>query len=429
MMTRFRLLRFAAASLLAVAFHPAARAQSLSPEEQKIVGYVDAHLSDAVALIEQTVNIDSATQNLAGVRRVGQVFAAEFDRIGFKTRWVEMPPEMKRAGHLFAERTGTRGKRLLLIGHIDTVLEHLPFKREGDRARGSGTSDMKGGDVVLLYALKALHSVGALDGAQIIVALTGDEESVGMPLEISRRDLIEAAKRSDIALAFEGAAGKTATVGRRGSSSWRLEVSGQTGHSAGIFNQRLGSGAIFEAARILNAFHEQLKEENLTFNPSVIVGGTDVELDANTKKGSAAGKHNIVPQKAVVEGDLRFITEEQKERARAKMREIVARHLPQTGAQITFQDRYPAMAPTEGNYEVLRQLDRVSRDLGFGEITAYDPGARGAGDISFVAPIISGLDGLGAKGGGAHAPDEFIDLSALPELIKRTAVLIYRLTR
>lgn len=407
-----------------------AAAQTVSPEERKIVDYVDANTDQAIAFIEKVVNIDSATLNLKGVRRVSRVFEEEFESLGFTTKWVELPKEMNRAGHMFAERKGTRGKRLLLIGHLDTVLEGDRFRREGKIARGSGTVDMKAGNAVVLFALKALQSVGALDNTQTIVAFTGDEELPGLPVDVTRRELIEAAKRSDIALGFEGGAGDTATIARRGSSIWKLEVSGVTAHSSGIFGPNTGSGAIFEASRILNAFHEQLRgEQYLTFSASLIVGGTDTSFDAVERRGTAAGKPNVIPKTVTVEGDLRFISTEQRLSAQARMRDIVAKNLPRTRAQITFQDFYPAMSPRKENYEILQILDKASQDLGLGKVEAYDPGRRGAGDISFVADLIPGLDGLGARGGGAHEPTEFMELDSLPLVIKRAALLIYRLTR
>ncbi|MCA1685100.1 MAG: hypothetical protein LC745_03780 [Planctomycetia bacterium] len=123
-------------ALVAPASSPA---QGLSDGERKVTGYVDAHRDEAVALLERAVNIPSATDNTAGVRAVGKLFEAEFARIGFETRWDEMPPAMKRAGHLIAEHPGTRGKRVLLIGHLDTVLEGRPFRRgPGNAGRASG---------------------------------------------------------------------------------------------------------------------------------------------------------------------------------------------------------------------------------------------------------------------------------------------------
>ncbi len=405
-----------------------ANAQKLAPEEQKILRYVDASKDEAVTLLEKIINIESPTQNVAGVKQVGLVFKSEFDAIGFKTKWIEMPADMKRAGHLLAENSGTKGKKLLLLGHLDTVLSGEKFRREGGRVFGTGSSDMKAGNVVLLYALKALYQAGLLKDTQISVMLTGDEEDSGEPLAISRGDMLAVAKRSDLVLSFEGAVRNTATIGRRGSSSWTLEVTGETGHSSQIFGERMGEGAIFEASRIIHQFYEQLHgEKYLTFNPSVIVGGTTVEM--KSFDGSATGKTNVVPAKVIVKGDLRFISEAQKEATRGKMRDIVAKHLPKTNAKITFEDGIPAMTPNEGNYAILKQLDQVSQDLGFGKVEALDPGERGAGDIAFVSHLLSGLDGLGAKGGNAHATGEWAEVESMPMLIKRTAVLIYRLTR
>src|SRR6267378_391130 len=381
-----------------------AQAQTLSPEEQKIASYIDAHQAEQIALLTRVVNQQSPTENIAGVKQVGMVFKSQLESLGMTARWIDMPAEMKRAGHLLAQTKGTKGKRVLLLGHIDTVLSGEKFKREGNRALGTGTVDMKAGDIVMLYALKALDSAGLLKDRRIVVMLTGDEENAGRPLEISRGDMVAAAKNADLALSFEAAAGNRATVGRRGSSNWALEVTGQTGHSAGIFRNDAGAGAIFEAARILEQFYEVLhKEKYLTFNPSVIVGGTQAAL--NGTDGTASGKTNVIPAAVLITGDLRFISEQQKEAARAKMRDIVAHSLPRTSAKITFEDRYPAMTPNEGNYQLLKQLDQVSQDLGAGEMAALDPAERGAGDIAFVSHLIPGLDGIGASGGADLSTD------------------------
>ena len=403
-------------------------AQKISSEEQKIVDYIDAHRDEPVALLERVVNIQSPTENLAGVRQVGAVFETEFKSIGFKTRWIDMPAAMKRAGHVLAEKEGTKGKRVLLLGHIDTVLSGEKFRRAGNKAFGTGSSDMKAGDVVLFFALKALQANGALKDARIIVMLTGDEEDSGDPVQISRGDMIDAAKRSDLALSFENGGSAIATVARRGISDWELEVTARTGHSSQIFKDSMGNGAVFETARILNKFYETIRgPEYLTFNASVIAGGTEVEV--KNQDLTTRGKTNVVAARVIVRGDLRFISFEQRDAARAKMREIVSQSLPGTSAKISFTDGIPPMPPTAGNLQLLRELDRVSQDLGFEKIQPLGPGERGAGDVAYVTHLIPGLDGLGATGGGAHARGEYTDLDTLPRQIKRAALLIYRLTR
>ncbi|MEL6916890.1 MAG: M20/M25/M40 family metallo-hydrolase [Bacteroidota bacterium] len=409
-------------------------AQKLSRSEKKLVKTVERNNGEAISFLEKVVNINSGTLHSKGVKEVGMVFKDAFEKINFKTSWIEMPEELNRAGHLFAETSGTKGKKLLLIGHLDTVFEEdSPFQKfekiNDSIAHAPGGNDMKGGDVIVLYALKALHENGLLNNAQIIVAFTGDEESTGKPLEISRKDLIESAKRSDIALGFETSTGfNYATVARRGASGWSVEVKGKRSHSSGVFSDRVGAGAIFELSRILNAFYNEVRgEEYLTFNPGVVLGGTFVDFDKATSKGNAFGKSNVVSQTAIVRGGLRFISEEQKENARAKMREIVSNNLPHTSAKISFTDSYPAMGPTEGNLGLLDQLNQVSLDLDQGEVKGYDPGKRGAADTSFVAAYVDCLDGLGTMGSGAHTPQETVNLNTIEALTKRTAVLIYRL--
>ncbi len=409
-------------------------AQKLSRTENKIVKSIEANNEEAIGFLEEVVNINSGTLNLAGVQKVGEIFGSAFKDIGMETTWIPMPEELNRAGHLFAETSGKKGKKLLLIGHLDTVFEEdSPFQtfvRINDSiAHAPGGNDMKGGNVIILYALKALQEQGLLSDAQIIVAFTGDEESTGKPLTVGRKDLIEAAKRSDIALGFETSTGfNYATVARRGASGWKVEVTGKRAHSSGVFSENIGAGAIFEMSRILHQFYTDVKGEDLlTFNPGTVMGGTFVEYDEFSSKGTVFGKSNVVAQKAEAKGGLRFISEEQKERAREKMRLIVSENLPMTSATITFTDSYPAMGPKDSNLELLKELNEVSKDLGQGEVLAYDPGKRGAADTSFVADYVACLDGLGTMGSGAHTPEETVNLNTIEALTKRTALLIYRL--
>lgn len=406
-------------------------ASRLLPVEQKLRDYVRAHQTEQIALLQKAVDINSGTLNLKGVRQVGRLFAGEFASIGMDTTWVSLPDSVGRAGHLYAEQKGKRGKRVLLLGHLDTVFEGdgQKFVRLDTLAAGAGSSDMKGGDIVILYALKALKSVGALNDTRIIVALTGDEEDAGPHFQESRASLIDAAKRSDIALGFEEDAGK-GTVARRGMSGWQLTVTGKQSHSSGVFTAEAGDGAIYEASRILNEFRERLSgEKYLTFNPALIVGGTDVTYDSTRLAGTAAGKDNIIARRAVAHGDLRFISADQEKHARDVMRDIVAKNLPGTAATITFEDGNPAMPPTKGNYALLATLDSVSRALGQGAIEPLDPGERGAGDISFISNYVDALDGLGVIGFRSHSPDERVDLRSIGPATERAAVLIYRLTR
>jgi glutamate carboxypeptidase len=422
-------------------------AQGLSKEEQQVMAWIDAHMPQAIDMLKESVNINSGTLNIAGVKKVGALFAKEFEKAGFATEWVAMPDSIKRAGHLVASRRpgaaassnsspSKKGKRLFLIGHLDTVFEPdmpaNPFTMLNDStATGQGVNDMKGGDVVVIMALQALEQAGLLKNTDITAYFTGDEEHAGYPREVTRADFINRAKQADIALAFEGASGlNSVATGRRGASGWRLDVKAKTGHSSGVFTPGAGYGAIYEAARILNQFRETLSTEKyLTFNPGIIIGGSDISYNSASSKGAAIAKTNIISPAVTVTGDLRFLTEDQKDRARVKMKAIVAQNLAQTSAKISFTDGIPSMAPTEGNNQVLSVINSISMDMGAGATVAGDPGSRGAGDISYVAAYVDCIDGLGASGRGAHAPGETIHLNQLPFLIKRAALTIYRLSR
>ncbi len=414
----------------------------LNAEEKAILTYIDQNMPRAIALLKESVNINSGTLNIEGVKKVGALFAKEFEKAKFKTEWIAMADSVNRAGHLVAtigfdkKPTSPTAKKLFLIGHLDTVFEpdmpSNPFTMLNDSvATGQGVYDMKGGDVVMIIALQALQQQGLLNNADIIAYLTGDEESSAKPFQISRGHFIEAAKTTDIALGFESAHGlNTIATARRGSSGWTLNVTAKTGHSASVFTSGGGYGAIYEAARIVNAFRETLSQEKyLTFNPGMFVGGSEVNLNRSKATATAIGKTNIVSPTAFVTGDLRFLTEDQKNEARKTMQSIVQKSLNGTKSTITFSDGIPSMEPTLGNKKVLSVISGVTTDLGLGPAIEGDPGSRGAGDISYVAKYVDAVDGMGSSGKGAHAPGETINLKEFPLIIKRAAVTIYRLTR
>src|SRR6266576_1204977 len=330
-----------------------------SAVESAMVRAVDGETPAAIGLLEKLVNINSGTMNLAGVVAVKDVVAPQIEALGFKVQWTPMESLGGRAGDLVAEHVcgagaGKCGKRMLLIGHLDTVFElSSSFQRysivpgtNGNVATGPGVNDMKGGLVVMRAAV--------LENAEIRIVLSGDEERHGDPVSVSRKDMIDAAKRSDVALEFEPGGmvnGKEAqSISRRSSGTWRIETSGRTGHSSQVFSERMGDGAIYELARILDAFRKELREPGLTYNVGLVLGGATATMNAIGTGGEAAGKSNVVPPVALALGDVRTLDNEQTARVQAKMRAIVADHLPKTGAMITFEEGYPAMAPSEAGH-------------------------------------------------------------------------------
>ncbi|QAY80055.1 M20/M25/M40 family metallo-hydrolase [Sphingosinicella sp. BN140058] len=423
----------AAAGALLIAAAPAAA--RLSAAEKTIGRTVDGEFERSVGLLQRLVDQNSGTLNLEGVTAVGAMMRAELEPLGFTVTWKPMA-QVQRAGHLIATHAGKAGaKKLLLIGHLDTVFERdSPFQtfvRKGDLAEGPGAGDDKGGLVVIVAALRAMQAAGTLAGADIEIVLTGDEEDAGSPHSLSRADLVAAGKRADIALDFEGLVtqdGKDmGSIARRSVTDWTLTASGRTGHSSLIFTPEQGDGAVNELVRILAAFRKELPEPNLTFNAGVIAGGARAAID-ESGTGSVAGKSNIIPATAIALGDFRTLSNAQTERVRAKMMAIVAAHAPGTDAKIEFGEGYPAMAPTEGNKALLAALNAVNRDLGLETMAPLDPLKRGAGDISFVAGDVDGLVGLGTFSTGDHAPGETVDLASIRRQAKRAAILMSRLS-
>jgi glutamate carboxypeptidase len=428
--------RYAFLALAVLSASPAAAA--LKRAEQAMIGTVDAEQARTTAMLQRWVDQNSGTMNLAGVKAVRRMVEPEFQQLGFRTEWIDMKAA-GRAGHLVARHTGNRrGKRLLLIAHLDTVFEaDSPFQRwarEGDIAHGPGAGDDKGGIAVIVAALRAMQAAGTLGHANITVFLTGDEEDAGNPLSISRRDLIAEGRKADAALDFEDLAQEdgpggpvdVGSIARRSAGSWTLAVTGRSAHSAGVGAGNYG--AIYELARIIDAFRRELPEDKLTYNVGLVGGGQSAQLDAGRIRLEATGKTNIIAATAVARGDLRAISQDQIERTRAKMRAIVAQSLTGAHAEISFdQDAYPPMPPTAGNRALLAQLNTVNRDMGLAEMGELDPAKRGAGDISFVASDVDGLVGLGPASGGSHTPKEIVDIPSIFKQAKRAALLMSRL--
>lgn len=408
----------------------------LTGAERRMQATVTAEQERTVALLERMVNQNSGSQNPDGVEKVAAMVRAEFEPLGFKVRWIPLR-QTGRAGHLVATHEGRKGnKRLLLIGHLDTVFEpDSPFQRwirVGDRGHGPGAADNKGGVAVIIAALRAMRAAGTLRDANLTVFLTGDEEDPGTPVATARADLVAAGKAADAALDFEGLAQENGrdmgSIARRSVNDWTLTVRARSAHSSGVFSGSSGFGANYELARILDAFRREVAEPSLTFNVGLIAGGTSAALAPGGIRAEVTGKTNIIAAQAVARGDLRALSADQIRRAKAKMETIVRTPLPGVlEAKLEFEDGYPPMAPTEGNRALLTRLNAVNRDLGLPVMDALDPLKRGAGDISFVAADVDGLVGLGPASSGDHTAEERVDIPSISRQAIRAAILMSRL--
>ncbi len=425
----------AAAALVSGLVPHAARAAALSPLEQRVVAAVDAGVPAATELLERMVDQNSGTMNFSGVRAVADQLTPDLTALGFQVRWID-GTAWGRAGHLVATRPGRHAKlKVLLVGHLDTVFERdSPFQHwrrlDDSTVSGPGTSDMKGGDVVALLALRALAAARALDRFDVRFALMGDEERSGTPRELRNAALLEAARGCDVALGFEDGSDdpREALIARRGSYGWTLRTTGHAAHSSQIFRDSVGDGAIYEMARILAAFRDSLRgEPHLTINPGLALGGGHATPEPGGR-GSATGKANIVAESTYVSGDLRALTREQFERAQATLRRIAARHLPMTDATLTFGEGYPALPSSPAHERLLATFSRASEDLGYGPVTATNPDDAGAADVSHVGEIVPMvMDGVGLSGGGGHTDRETANLRVLPRNARRVALTLLRL--
>jgi glutamate carboxypeptidase len=411
----------------------------LDINEQAIVKQVALGLPQALKDIEQAVNINSGSMNLAGVEQVGLLANQQLSAIGFEVQWLD-GSAFNRAGHILAthQSSNPNALKILMIGHLDTVFskndDFQTFKiLDETHASGPGIADMKGGNTIIISAMRVLKKLNLLDNVSIKVLLTGDEESSGRPLSLSKKAIVDGAIWADIALGYENGDNNinTGMASRRGYTGWTLNVEGKPAHSSQIFNEEVGYGAIYETARILEAFRAQLEqEENLTFNPGMIVGGTSIDFDVAKSSGSAFGKSNVIAQKAKVKGDLRALSNKQLKSAKQTMKNIVKNNLNHTQAELIFEVGYPPMALTQGNLDLLAQYSQVSQDLGYNAVKPANPRKAGAADISFAAEHVDmSLDGLGLMGSGAHTKNEIADLTTLNKNIEKTAILIYRLTK
>ncbi|MGA2655063.1 MAG: M20/M25/M40 family metallo-hydrolase, partial [Gammaproteobacteria bacterium] len=196
-----------------------------------------------------------------------------------------------------------------------------------------------------------------------------------------------------------------------------------------IFKPYVGYGAIFELSRVLNEASSQLStEQYAAFNPGVIAGGTQANIDA-THHATGYGKLNVIAKTARAQGDMRFISDEQKAWMKKTLETIVAQSLPKATSAITFIDGMPPMPPTAANKNLLAMYSQVSTDLGYPVVSAIPPDLSGGADISYVASITpANLSRLGPVGNNHHSVNEAMDIKSLNINTKRAAVLMYRLT-
>lgn len=375
---------------------------SVSQDLEQAQQAMDAYLTDLQAI----VNIDSGTYTPAGVNQVGAYLAERFQGWGFTTRFEK---QSEYGDHLLATRQGSNptGPRLLFIGHIDTVfpageVARRPFalgQRDGVRvAMGPGVLDMKSGVLIGMYALHLLSETGE-DAYQSVTFLCNSDEEIGSP---SSKPLInQLSEQHDAVLVFEpGRKEHTVVSARKGCGRYKIEVQGRAAH-AGV-EPHLGRNAILELAHQVQKLHA--------------LNGTIPGVTVNVGIISGGERANVVPDYACCELDVRATDQAGIRVVEKAMWDITTQHTLE-GTRITLSGGFSSQ-PFERNAQnepLIALVKAAGAELG---LEIQDVGSGGASDANTAS--WSGtptLDGLGAGGGLAHNPEEYIELDYLPRRI------------
>jgi len=385
---------------------------SKHPDVQRADQVMNAYLED----LKTIVNIDSGTFTKPGVDRVGAYLRERFTAFGFSTHFDK---QAQYGDHLVATHSGQNpnGPRILLIGHIDTVLpdgeaERRPFtisRSNGHRiATGPGVLDMKSGVLIGMYGLRLLIEAQEANYASVTFICNSDEE-IGSP---SSRPLIrELAGQSDAVLVLEpGRAEGTVVSSRRGCGQYRVEVHGLSAH-AGVEPQR-GRNAILELS------YQVQKMQALN---GTIPGTT---LSVGIIRGGE--RTNVVPDYAYFDMDVRASDQESLKALEAAMHQVTLQNRLQ-GTNITLSGSMlcQPFERNKTNERLVKLVKAAGSELG---LKIQDVGSGGASDANTTSAMgIPTLDGLGAGGGLAHNPGEYIELDYLPTRIALLAGLVRRM--
>ena len=399
---------------------------SLNAEERELTSWLDSQEDNMLEMLEQITNINSGSLNKAGIDELASIFSEELKQLGFTLsslpgEVIEMPScpgsdyNVDVADHVLASKSGSSSK-LLVMGHLDTVFPpdspFQKFSREGDTMYGPGVSDMKGGLVVMLYALKALNENGGLKDKAITVLLNSDEEMGSLS---SRKYLEEQALLHDWGLAYEASGNDRLTRERKGLGQARFVVHGRASHAGGAHEQ--GRSAIKELAyKIVQIENMTDYESGVTVNVGVVSGGE--------------ARNTIAPcAEALV--DLRYLDAQQGIDALTQLDEIFGSvtSYPVDSGEITTESwtnlHRPAKIATPESDYLLNKTIAIGRLLGQ-ELGVGDSGGGTDGSLTQAVGLPT-LDSLGSAGSGAHSNREQGRVSSLVERAKLSAILIGRL--
>ncbi len=377
-----------------------------TPDLAHLRAGVAAGLDRYLAELEAMVAIDSGSYTRDGVNRVADHVAAALAELGAQVeRHVHQPVgDEPPLGDVVVGHLAGDGPRILLIGHMDTVFDpgtaaERPYRRVGDRATGPGTSDMKGG---LLAGLLAVRALAAADCRPSLTFIANPDEEIGSPFSTPHIRRLAPAHAAVLVLECARANGDIVSA-RKGIADLQLTFHGRAAH-AGVEPEK-GRNAILAAARAVETLHGlNGRWPSVTVNAGVIGGGT---------------RPNVVAAECRLEIDLRAATATAFDAARAAVDEIAARPaVDGVSAELTQLASHPPMERSDASLRLVTLARTIAGELGF---TITDASTGGASDANTTAALgLPTLDGLGPIGGDDHSADEWLDLSSV---VPRTTLL------
>ena len=370
--------------------------------------WVDAHRDEMLAFVKRVVDIESPSEDKAGVDAVGAVFQDAYRAVGCAVR---LERQAQYGDHVVAETPPQRGPRVLLVGHMDTVypkgtITARPFTVRDGRAFGPAVMDMKGGLVVMLFALRALAATGGLGNARVV--LNSDEEP-GSPT--SRDGWPERAVGVDWAFVLEPGKEDGSLVSRRkGVGIFRLTVTGRAAH-AGAEPEKGANAILSLAHHAIAATAIARPEHGTTVNVGVVRGGTHPY---------------VVPERAEAGIDIRVPSAAEAERVVRELNALVA-GVPVAGTTASIEGFFhrPALEEVRGTDTLKALVAACGKDVALNVRYVTSGGASDGNNIA--AAGVPTLDGMGPAGGGAHSETEWMDVESLYQKTKLLALVLRRL--
>jgi glutamate carboxypeptidase len=387
---------------------------SISPSyaraDARVLAAAKACEPKARALLQQLVQIDSGTSDVAGVAAVGAILRIELESLGAKVESVSAT-EPGVGDNVVATLTGTGKGRILLIAHMDTVFPRgtvvqRPYKVVGDHGIGPGAGDDKNGIVSAVCALRALHELNYREYARITLILNSNEETGS----VGTRDLIRAqAKESDVVINLErGVPPDGLEVTRKGSAAITVEIIGRAAH-AGLEPEK-GRNAIVEAshqALQLDSLADSAKET--TVNVTLIQGGNAV---------------NVIPDHAIIRADVRAFTPQEFDRVETGLAKLASDTIvKEVQVKASMTRNFPPWPPSASTEALLTRAQKLYAEIGL-QLAGVPVGS--SADVAFAAETGTPcIDGVAILGGGAHGADDYADLSSIvPRVYLLTRMLM-----